>query len=184
MSNIQVISDPEDYDTFNEIEIDFEKIIDTAVCSTTQHPYRSLRITFDDFIKVCSHKGSFTLLSVFGSGYNKWYWYHSLNRGLLFVIKGPKGWSYYAGMPKKNEVTNFNKINVVKAYLKRDEILSMKICNFIEFQLLHAFDKLNSNFVLDDYLIYNLNIAINLLDNKKFYELISLEQLISLGIPI
>ena len=180
MNNTVNVIDTEEYDSFNEIEIDFEKIINNATC-IKQHSYRFLRITYDEFTNVCLNKGSFTLLSVSGAGYSKWYWYHSFNRGLLFVIKGSKGWTYYEGMPKQQEVKNFNKTNVIKSYLKRDKLLSLQIQDFIELHLLHSIDKLNEHFILEDHMLYELNVKVNMLDNKGFYELMSLEQLIKIG---
>lgn len=177
INNMSITVTAEEYENYDNIDldIDFEKIIKTS-SNTLQRQYRSMYITFHDYTNVFCDKGKYAAVSTEGSGDSKWYWYHSLDGRYLFVIAGTYGWSYYEGMPRADQIVDFERQNIINMYIERDDRMFGRrdINRHLELSL----KKLRRYFKMDDKLLCSLNDATT---NKEFYELLTEEHLVILG---
>ena len=183
INNMSITVTDKEYDSFIDVDldIDFENIIETSSINTLRRQYRKMYLTFHGFTKVYCDKGEYAAVSVEGSGNSKWYWYHALDDRYLFVINGTCGWSYFEGMPREDEIVDFEKYNIIKTYIDRDEQFSIKYENFLDDHLISSIKKLERYFKIDNMMLCKLNDAAKMLDNKAFYEMLDEEHLVILG---
>ena len=83
--------------------IDFENIVNNQPQAFLQRQYREMFVSHSDWQRVMDNRGEHCEVAVGGSGYSQWFFYHTVDDRLVFVIRSfsTNGdyWSWQMGQP-------------------------------------------------------------------------------------
>jgi hypothetical protein len=91
-----------------EVLPDFEEIVNNRPPAFLERQYRNMYILQEDIDRVRNNKGEHCFAPVSGSGYCSWYFYHTMDDRLVFIIETwrneQKQWTWQYGVPPEREV--------------------------------------------------------------------------------
>lgn len=101
-------------ETFQDLHFDLEILPDFEEIVNNRHPaflerrYRNMYVLQEDIDRVRNNRGEHCFAPVSGSGYCSWYFYHTMDDRLVFIIETlrneQKHWTWQYGVPPEREV--------------------------------------------------------------------------------
>jgi len=99
----------EDLREHSQILPDFEEIVNNRAPAFLERQYRHMYVVQEDIDRVRNNKGEHCFAPVSGSGYCSWYFYHTMDDRLVFIIETwaneQKHWTWQYGVPPEHEVS-------------------------------------------------------------------------------
>ena len=103
-----MISFFEDLYLHPQILPNFEEIVNNQTPAFLERQYRNMYVCQQDIDRVRNNRGEHCFASVSGSGYSSWYFYHTMDDRLVFIIEtwlnGQKHLTWQYGVPPEREV--------------------------------------------------------------------------------
>jgi hypothetical protein len=98
----------EDFNVHPQILPDFEEIVNNQPSAFLERQYRNMYVLQEDIDRVRNNKGEHCFAPVSGSGYCTWYFYHTIDDRLVFIIETwvnhQKHWTWQYGVPPEREL--------------------------------------------------------------------------------
>ena len=83
----------------------FENIFNNTQWNSLNRQYSSMYISRQNYQRVMNYRGTFSYVIVSGSGNVEWFFYHSIDGDLLFLIKKLDGsWNWQFGQPSDEDI--------------------------------------------------------------------------------